>query len=184
MTCPAGSELRSGERKSLLVEYCRDSRSGLREGPFRILRKDGGLEAEGTYRAGKLDGGYRMYNQDGEVAWLIEYARGERRSERLTRAGLEDIVREQNAQARKDGKNWQIAVRDEHTLEYIVTMRAPFSWVFTPDEGAMRERLLAEPVICKMFDMPANLQTIVARYVDGDSEDLLAVPIQRSACRK
>jgi hypothetical protein len=184
LACPPGMERQSHkpDDKSLTAQWCRDPKTGLREGPMRILRDNGSVEADAQYRDGKLEGPYRIYGADGQVALITTYAKGIKLEERMTRAGFETIIREQNAQAEKDGKNWRMALVDDHTARYTVRVSAPFSW-FT-DAQETRARLLADPRLCALFGIPAGLHTVIARYENGRGEELATIPLTRADCAR
>jgi hypothetical protein len=155
----------------------------LREGPYREIGKNGVVLTEGNYRADKLDGEFRLYDDQGRLTHVARFANGKQLETRVTRLGMEGVVRTLNARARDNGQNWQMAVRDEQTMEYIVTLGAA-SGQFTPDAEVMKGRLVAEGSICDLFRNIVNMQSVIARYVDGGGKDQLVVPVRRPDCGK
>jgi hypothetical protein len=138
---------------------------------------------EGSYRADKLDGEYRMYDGNGRLTHIIQYSDGQQVSARLTRAGMDDTFRMLNEKFRKDGQKMRIAVLDEHSVEFITPTRTRFNQP-AHDEKLMRELLVREGSPCKLFASYSNLQTVVARYVDDGGKDQLVVPLRRQDCGK
>lgn len=184
-SCPAGAKLEKRPHSSepTQIELCRDPATDLREGPYREIGKNGLVLTEGHYRADKLDGELRLYDEQGRLTHVARFSNGNQLEMRVMRLGMEGVARMLNAKAHKNGQNWQMAVRDEHTMEYILNMGTK-SEQFTPDAEVMRGRLVADGRICELFGKIANMQSVIARYVDGGGKDLLVVPVRRSDCGK
>jgi hypothetical protein len=183
-SCPPGTKLEKRPHTSepVQVELCRDPRTGLREGPYRETARTGLVWSEGSYRHDKLHGEYRIYDDAGRLTHVVQYSNGQEVGTRLTRAGMENTFRTLNEKFRKNGQKMFLAVRDDHTVEYVTATTTRFSQP-ARDEKFMRERLVAEGSLCKMFTTYSNIQAIIARYVDDQGGDLLVVPVRRADCQ-
>ncbi len=183
LACPAGSTPRSVpiDEGKARVENCRDSKTDQRVGRMRVVRNNGFIEAEGQYRNGKLDGRYIVHAEDGSVHSVIQYVDGKKVDEKLTRRAIDKIFAEQNAIAQEKGKRWRIKMLDDYTAQYTIRVEAPFSW-FPMNEDEMHGKLVSEPAMCAMFDLPADIRGLVARYEKSDGEELTTVNITPADC--
>ena len=184
-SCPPGTkvEKRPHSSQPVQIEFCRDPKTGLREGPFRETARTGVVASEGNYRADKLHGEYRIYDGGGLLTHIVQFSNGMEIDTRLTRAGMENTFRMLNEKFSKNGQAIRLAVRDEQTVEYIYTTSTRFTEP-AQDEKFARERLVAEGSMCKVFASFSNVQTLIARYVDEDGKELLLVPLRRVDCKK
>lgn len=183
-SCPAGTkvEKRPHASKPIKLEYCRDPKTGFREGPYREIAGTGLVAAEGSYRGNKIDGDYRVFDEAGRLTQVIQFSNGEFVSSRLTRIGLENSFRKVNDRLIKEGKKTRVAVIDEGTVEYVITTEVRLD---QPEhEEAARRLLLKDENFCNMIGIDGNLQTIIVRYVDEQRTPLLVVPIRRADCAK
>jgi hypothetical protein len=183
LDCPPGARPDAVEKpgKPLTVEFCKDAVTGLREGPMRVTRRDGFTEAAGHYRAGKLDGEYLIFGNDGRAELRLVYAEGRQLEERFTRLGLDRQIARINANAQAARKHWRMSLIDDRTVAYTVRIGAPFSWV-PADESGLRARLIEERAVCPLFDWPADIEHVFVRYENGDGKELARLTISRADC--
>jgi hypothetical protein len=183
LSCPPGTKLEKRPHSSepSQVELCRDTKTGSREGPYREFSRNGRAFAEGSYRADKLHGEYRIYDDKGQLTHIVKYSNGREISTYLTRAGMENTFRKLNEKAKKNGQIMRLAVRDEHTVDFTTVTTTKFS---DPerDQPAMKAGLVAQDSVCSMFAHFSNLQTYVAHYIDDSGRELLVVTILRADC--
>jgi hypothetical protein len=182
LTCPPGAKLESRalQGRASTAEFCRDRKSGWREGPYREIAANGVILKQAHYKADKLDGQMRSFDERGQLKSVSEYSAGTLVVSRMTQAAMEEVARKMNARARKAGETWRLSVRDEHTMVQTTPVAATSSLL---DAETVRARAVADPRVCGMFRHVMNLETMVARYVDEVGQERLVVPIRRSDCR-
>jgi hypothetical protein len=183
LACPAGTSLRTVPygKENARIETCHDLKTKLRSGPTRVVRNDGIVLSEGQNRNDKRHGRFVLYDDDGKAQLVSQYVDGEIVDKKMTRRGMDKVLAEQSAIAKKKGKRWRQEMLDDHTVLITVVVQAPYSWV-SLDPEKMREKLLSEAAMCRMFSLPADLRRVIARYENSDGQELATVMLTRTDC--
>lgn len=184
LICPSGTKLEKIDKRPkepAIQEFCVDFRTHRREGPTRWLDPDGALLALGQYEADKLEGTSRAYTPEGKVWKILTYSGGHMTGERLTRAGLVEMVRIVNADIQKSGMKSRMELLDDHTLLQTFTL-APLPPGSPHKPELLRQGLLAQPEICQVFVTPSDLEQLITVYRDAGGKEIVRVPISRTWC--
>lgn len=182
--CPVGTVHTSKDLvdAGVLVEWCEDG-NGVKEGPLRVLRKsDGRVEAEYPYHAGKKHGVALIYDEDGLLEMEVSFIDGEEAESRLSSNGLQRIIEQINAEARRVEKRWQISKISDIALQYDITVGFPW-WLFMSEERDIAEKLSSNAEICALFQLPGTrFDSVQARYIKASGELLVETTIKPGDC--
>lgn len=184
LNCPAGTVSEKKDRRPelpLIEEYCVDFRTRQRHGPTRTLELDGSLAGEGRYESGHIEGAYRLFLANGQVSKIIEYSKGRKVSERLTVAGLRDMVRKGNESLKGGTTKSTLEMVNDHTVMQTTVVPALPPGV-KDDAEVLRKMVLGNPAICKSFVIPSPMTLYVARYVYGDGREIARIDVTLAHC--
>ena len=170
------------------VRFCK-SADGVGHGPVIWTRaSDGSLALEETMVNGLRHGPARNFDEGGVLQSEGLYENGELVYIRLTLDGLRQIAAEKNAKAKAGGKRWRLSVPDLYTLEYEVTLGAPWSWrwfwtLFGSDDNGIEQKHLESEKVCDVFELDAaEINRVVTRYVDRDGLIIREATLNKSDC--
>jgi len=189
LTCPKGTifKTQSVPVKDKRIDWC-ESTDGVKEGPLRVVRESSGVvTADYVFRAGKRHGVSHVFYDDGTLLAVVNYENGKETDHRFTLEGLQRLFDEKNEEARQAGKRVQMFLVDEHTLKYIITREASFSWfsIDKKDTDKMVEKMTSHPDVCALFEHPAiRLELIRVQYVDTKGVVQGELSILRGDCSK
>ncbi len=160
LKCPAGMQfMRDAElRQEKRNEWCQDTRTRKPHGPARIVSAK-------------------------EVVLVnIEFRQGEVASHRFTRAGLDRLLSEVNAEYVDQGVPASFTLIDEQTLRFDMVVKRGLPQGHLAE---FRKQVLAMPAVCRMLAMAeTDFRTMNIFAANEQKALLVSTTITRADCDK
>jgi len=177
-SCPPGTDARVGSSASGRHQICVDPKTGLQEGPAFEWHANGKVAVEGHYRRGKMQGPYRMFNDDGEMLFETQFDQGIPKSGHLTSVGLKFIIGPLASDASTRFMLIEVSAPDDSTIRYDVKLPPEA----IPPEYKELDSPANREMACDVFHMPFDNVTVQLRYLERDGKVSREARFTRKDC--